>query len=212
MSVVAPATALTEGDALSGAAAEDNTQGRALPGDDAAELVVSIVHPSDPLAAPLLADLEREYDTRYGIEVFGEPASVEMNRYPAAAFTAPDGAFLLLLAGGEAISGGAFMRFDERTAEFKRIWTRADLRGRGLAKRVLAALEREAGRLGYERIYLTTGPRQPEAVALYLSTGYTPQFDPARPAAEVGVHPFIKDLAPGIRRTADPTAQKETRP
>ncbi len=179
------------------------------------ELVPRIVHPSDPLAAPLLADLEREYDARYGVEVFGEPASVELNRYPAEAFTAPEGAFLLLLSGGEAVSGGAFMRFDERTAEFKRIWTRADVRGRGLAKRVLAALEREAGRLGYERIYLTTGPRQPEAVALYLSTGYTPRFDPARPAAEVGVHPFTKELGPGIRRPAARaragTTSKETR-
>lgn len=165
----------------------------------AAELSVAIVHPSDPLARPLLEDLEREYDTRYGIEVLGEPASVELNRYPAAAFTQPDGAFLLLLAGGETVSGGAFMRRDARTAEFKRIWTRADLRGRGLAKRVLAALEREASRLGYERIYLTTGPRQPEAVALYLRTGYTPQFDPALPAAEVGIHPFVKQLAP-LRR------------
>lgn len=160
------------------------------------ELVVRVVHPSDPLAAPLLADLEREYDARYGVEVFGEPAAVELNRYPEAAFTAPNGTFLVLLAGGEVLSGGAFMRYDERTAEFKRIWTRADVRGRGLAKRVLAALEREAARLGYERVFLTTGPRQPEAVALYLGTGYEPQFDPARPAAEVGVHPFTKHLAP----------------
>lgn len=174
------------------------------------ELVVRVVHPGDPLARPLLADLEREYDARYGVEVFGEPASVELNRYPEAEFTAPHGSFLLLLSGGEAVSGGAFMRFDERTAEFKRIWTRADLRGRGLAKRVLAALEHEAARLGYERIYLTTGPRQPEAVALYLGTGYTPQFDPARPADQIGVHPFTKELGSAHRRAA--AAAQEARP
>lgn len=176
-------------------------------------VVVRLVRPSDPLAAPLLADLEREYDTRYGVEVFGEPAAVELNRYPEAAFVAPHGSFLLLLADGAAISGGAFMRFDERTAEFKRIWTRPDLRGRGLAKRVLAELEREASRLGYERVFLTTGPRQPEAVALYLATGYTPQFDPARPAAEIGVHPFTKDLEPRLAAapTHDPAPTKESR-
>jgi len=169
---------------------------------------VKVVHPGDPLARPLLEDLEREYDARYGVEVFGEPASVELNRYPEEHFAAPDGAFLLLLradpAGGDPVpvSGGAFMRSDERTAEFKRIWTRADLRGRGLAKRVLAALEEQAVRQGYERVYLTTGPRQPEAVALYLGAGYTPLFDPALPADRVGIHPFAKTLA-----GADPFAK-----
>jgi hypothetical protein len=30
-------------------------------------------------------------------------------------------------------------------------------------------------------VYLTTGPRQPEARDLYLATGWTPLFDPAVP-------------------------------
>ena len=155
------------------------------------------VHVSDPLAKPLLDDLEREYDARYGVEVFGEPASTELARYPAEAFAEPHGgAFLVLLRDGEPISGGAFMRHSDDTAEFKRIWTRPDHRGRGVAKVVLTELEREAARLGYSRVYLTTGPRQPEAVALYLGHGYTPLFDPALPADEVGVHPFEKPLAP----------------
>lgn len=167
-------------------------------------LTARIVHPGDPLARPLLEDLEREYDARYGIEVFGEPASVELNRYPEAGFTAPDGAFLLLLNDAAVpVSGGAFMRYDDRTAEFKRIWTRPDLRGRGLAKRVLVALEEQAARQGYERVYLTTGPRQPEAVALYLGAGYTPLFDRSLPAERVGIHPFEKTLgAAGPSRPA----------
>lgn len=153
------------------------------------------VRSTDPLARPLLDDLEREYDTRYGIEVFGEPASTELNRYPESAFAEPDGAFLLLLEDGEPVSGGAFFRVDEHTAEFKRVWTRGDRRGRGLAKLVLTELEHEAKRLGYERVYLTTGPRQPEAVALYLGHEYSPLFDVTEPAAKVGVHPFEKSLA-----------------
>ncbi|WP_090146019.1 GNAT family N-acetyltransferase [Leucobacter sp. USHLN154] len=167
---------------------------------------VRIVHPSDPLAQPLLADLEREYDARYGVEVFGEPAAVEMNRYPLDAFAAPNGAFIVLLLDGEPVSGGACMRYDERTAEFKRVWTRTDLRGRGLARRVLSALEQEAGRLGYQRVTLTTGPRQPEAVALYLRAGYTPLFDQALDAATIGIHAFAKTLPPIVGRAA-PVAQ-----
>ncbi len=152
------------------------------------------VRANDPLAKPLLDDLEREYDTRYGEEVFGEPASVEINRYPVEAFAEPTGAFLLLLEDGAPISGGAFFRVDEQTAEFKRVWTRADRRGRGLARLVLTELEHEARRLGYRRVTLTTGPRQPEAIALYLGHGYTPQFDQRLPAEEIGVHGFEKSL------------------
>lgn len=161
----------------------------------AAELEVVHVLAGDPLAAPLLQDLEREYDARYGVEVFGEPASTEINRYPAEAFAPPHGTFLVLLLGGEAVSGGAFMRYDEHTAEFKRIWTRAEYRGAGLAKLVLRELEDRARLLGYSRVYLTTGPRQPEAVALYRGAGYTALFDPTLPAEKIGVHPFEKRLS-----------------
>lgn len=163
--------------------------------DETVRYEFAYVRSGDPLAKPLLDDLEREYDTRYGVEVFGEPASVEINRYPESAFAEPDGAFLLLLENGVPVSGGAFFRIDELTAEFKRIWTRSDRRGRGLAKVVLSELEREAKRLGYERVYLTTGPRQPEAVALYRGHVYTPLFDVTLAPSEVGVHPFEKSLA-----------------
>ena len=42
---------------------------------------------------------------------------------------------------------------------------------------MVLALEERAAQLGYTRVYLTTGFRQPEATALYLSLGYRPLFD-----------------------------------
>jgi len=154
---------------------------------------------TDPLAEPLLEDLEREYDARYG-SFFGEPASVELRRYPPEHFEAPAGAFLLLLRDGESVAGGAFKRYDERTAELKRIWTHPLHRGKGLARRIVAELEAEALRRGYSRVYLTTGPRQPEARSLYLATGYTPLYDTELSAEEVGIHPFEKVLVPVVKR------------
>nr|WP_298100887.1 GNAT family N-acetyltransferase [uncultured Shinella sp.] len=133
--------------------------------------------PLDPRAKPLIDELTQEYDQRYG-SYFSEAGAVEeMNRYPAEAFAPPSGNFLLLLRNGEAISGGAFKHYDEDTAEFKRIWTRSDLRRQGLAVKVLVELEHQAVRQGYSRVYLTTGFRQPEAVGLYLKYGYTALFD-----------------------------------
>ncbi len=142
-------------------------------------LQVARVHPDDPLAAPLFAELAVEYDTRYG-DLFGG-ASEELTRYPAEAFLPPDGDFVLLLEDGVAVAGGAFMRHPSGAAEVKRMWTAAAHRRRGLARRVLALLEERAAAAGYARMYLTTGPRQPEARDLYLAAGWTPLFDPAVP-------------------------------
>ncbi|MGH1550714.1 hypothetical protein ACRAWB_16625 [Leifsonia poae] len=58
------------------------------------------VEATDPLARPLLDELEYEYDTRYG-DFFGERASTELSRYPAELFApAQGGAFVLLLRAG----------------------------------------------------------------------------------------------------------------
>jgi GNAT superfamily N-acetyltransferase len=156
------------------------------------EVTFLTVHPDDPRAAVLFEDLEREYDGRYR-DLTSEPASRELHRYPASTFVPPDGAFVLLARDGVVAAGGAFMRYDERTAEFKRIWTHPDHRRQGLSRLVLAELERIAAEAGYTRVYLTTGPRQPEAVALYTSTGYT-----VLPLLHIGgdfhAHPFEKAL------------------
>jgi GNAT superfamily N-acetyltransferase len=149
--------------------------------------------PLDPLARPLLVDLEREYDERYR-ELFSGGAAAEMNRYPAEIFSPPHGTFLLLLRAGEPISAGALMTVDEHTDEIKRIWTHPDHRGQGLAKLVLAELEAEAAKRGFADVVLSTGPRQPEAVGLYLATGYEPQFDPTLDPLVIGEHAFRKHL------------------
>ncbi|MFT2816653.1 GNAT family N-acetyltransferase [Leifsonia sp. A12D58] len=159
------------------------------------EPVESFVYVSadDALAQPLLDELEREYETRYGT-FFGEPASAEIHRYPTSAFAAPHGAFVILVRDGVPIAGGAFKQFDAHTAEFKRIWTSSAHRRQGLARRVVAELEAESERRGYNRVYLTTGPKQPEAKNLYLYTGYTPLFDTALTPDQVVIHGFAKTL------------------
>ncbi|MUM15398.1 GNAT family N-acetyltransferase [Mycobacterium sp. CBMA271] len=146
----------------------------------------------DPLAAPLLAELAVEYSTRYG-GTLDEHRDLLVN-YPAEKFSAPDGGLLIGVKAGVAVTGGAFQRYDADTAELKRIWTSSAHRRQGLAARTLAELELEIRGRGYRRIYLTTGPRQPEATGLYLSAGYQPLYDLSLSAEEIGIHPFEKDL------------------
>ncbi|MDJ0348093.1 GNAT family N-acetyltransferase [Cryobacterium sp. PH29-G1] len=150
--------------------------------------------PTDPLAAPLVAELSREYDERYGSHD-GVPASIELSRYPARRFLpSAGGAFVLLVENGHAGAGGAFMRANETTVEVKRVWTHSAKRRRGLARQVMAELEAEAGRRGIPSIMLTTGPRQPEAVALYVALGYEPQFDLEADWESLGYLEFRKHL------------------
>ncbi|MFM9923756.1 GNAT family N-acetyltransferase [Variovorax sp. H27-G14] len=153
--------------------------------------------PLDPRAKPLLDGLAFEYDTRYG-DVLREPGEPrEIDRYPAHLFAPPNGNFVLLLRDGVAVGGGAFMRRDARTAELKRVWTQSDLRRQGLARKVLRELEAQVQRQGYERICLTTGFRQPEAVGLYLGHGYTALFEPAADPETPRKLPFEKQLRVG---------------
>lgn len=157
---------------------------------DTRGLQVLRVAQDDPLAAPLLTELAVEYSTRY--ERPFEEQFESLTTHPGEEFAPPHGALLVLVEDGEPVAGGAFRRYDERTAELKRIWTSKHHRRRGLGRIVLDELESEAVRRGYSRIYLTTGWRQPEAVALYLAAGYTALFDPSLPAEEIGPHPFEK--------------------
>jgi polar amino acid transport system permease protein len=86
------------------------------------------------------------------------------------------------------------MKIDETTAEIKRVWTDAAFRGQRLARVILSELEAEAARRGFRTIVLSTGPRQPEAVRLYLAAGYTPLFDTNLDPDVIVFHHFTKQL------------------
>lgn len=154
------------------------------------DLTVLTLDPDDPRLAPLLTDLRVEYGSRYGRDT---PNSL-LTEVPVSDFRSPHGAFLLLLENGVPVAGGALRRRDPDTAEVKRMWTASGHRRRGLGRRVLAELDRTAGSLGYRQLYLTTGPRQPEARALYLAAGFTPLFDVAADPETIGPLPFVKPV------------------
>jgi ribosomal protein S18 acetylase RimI-like enzyme len=154
----------------------------------------------DPLAEPLLAELAVEYATRYGATVHA--VSKWLRGYPADEFAPPGGGLLIGLSPasgryphGQPVTGGAFRRFDDSTAELKRIWTDSRHRRRGHARALLVELEAEIAARGYRAVYLTTGDRQPEAEALYLSTGYLRLAEPLPAEGEVYPVAFRKTLS-----------------
>jgi putative acetyltransferase len=70
------------------------------------------------------------------------------------------------------VACGAIKAFNDDSAEVKRMYVKESKRRMGLAKGVLAALEKWAIELGYKNLVLETGKNQPEAIQLYSSTGF----------------------------------------
>ncbi|MDX5421378.1 MAG: GNAT family N-acetyltransferase [Hymenobacteraceae bacterium] len=68
---------------------------------------------------------------------------------------------------------GAIKAYDSATSEVKRMFVQEQYRGQGIALRVLAELEKWAVELGYTCCMLETGKKQPEAIGLYLKSGYS---------------------------------------
>jgi GNAT superfamily N-acetyltransferase len=79
--------------------------------------------------------------------------------------------------GGAAVGCGAVQAFGVESehpgdGELKRMYVVPAARGRGYARALLAALEDLARGCGHPVLRLATGELQPEAIALYESSGY----------------------------------------
>ena len=134
------------------------------------------VEPFDsPDAAKLRRELESDLVDRYGGAT--EPGIKPTEETVLAFLVARDG-------DGAPVACGALLDLGDGAAEIKRMFVRPEHRRRGLSRRVLEALEREALRRGFDRIRLETGERQPEAMGLYRSAGYEEieKFGPYRDA------------------------------
>jgi GNAT superfamily N-acetyltransferase len=127
---------------------------------------VSVARLDDPDVKDLVELIQGEYVLRYG-----GPDSAPMD---AAEFAPPRGLFLLATLDGEPAGCGGWRALGDGRAEVKRMFTVAAARHRGVARAVLAELERTAAAAGIEQIVLETGTAQPEAMALYGSAGYDP--------------------------------------
>lgn len=129
---------------------------------------VSFEHPD---ATKLIEEVQQEYVSRYGDPDFTPVDPAE--------FAPPDGLFLIGYVGSAPGVCGGWRAHDAPEpplepgdAEMKRLYVVPALRGRGLARTMLAELERTALEAGRTRMVLETGIKQPEAIALYRSTGY----------------------------------------
>jgi GNAT superfamily N-acetyltransferase len=128
------------------------------------DLFIRALRYSDPVVRALETELQQEYVERYGGK---DDTPVEPGE-----FAPPSGQFLVGFVGNEPVATGGFRRHEDGVAEIKRMFVAHDHRGGGYARLLLAELEAQAVTAGYRRVVLVTGNRQPEAIALYGSSGY----------------------------------------
>lgn len=119
-----------------------------------------------PAGSILLRELDEDLAQRYGDD---DPVDAD-----AEEFLPPAGAFVVAYVEGSPQACAGFRRIDHATAELKRMYVRPTGRRSGLARQLLTALEAAAADAGYTQMWLETGLSQPEAIALYESSGYTP--------------------------------------
>ncbi|GAA2456632.1 GNAT family N-acetyltransferase [Streptomyces macrosporus] len=119
--------------------------------------------------------VQQEYAERYGGEGDVTPLDPAM-------FQPPNGLFLVAYDERDRpVATGGWRAMDENEenyrdgdAELKRMFVIREARRQGLSRRILALLEEDARQAGRIRMVLETGTMQPEAMALYESSGYAP--------------------------------------
>jgi putative acetyltransferase len=117
-------------------------------------------------AQRLIRALNAELETRYPEE------GANFFRLDAEEVAEGRGGFFVAYIDGNPIGCGAVRRIEPHVVEIKRMYVDPSVRGRGVGRQILDALEAQARQLGARRLVLETGPRQPEAIVLYEHAGF----------------------------------------
>jgi putative acetyltransferase len=130
-------------------------------------------HPDDPEVIAFLTERETYLQVLY-------PERVIIRR--AVELLAHELAFYGLRQDGRIIGCGSLLRHPD-FMELKKVFIAEAMRGRGLGRYLMAAIEAEARALGCKLLKLEVGTRQEAAVSLYRGLGYveTGPFSPYRP-------------------------------
>lgn len=135
---------------------------------NAATATIDVEPPDSETAQSCLQQYFREINERFD-EGFDVAHALPT---PAEDMTPPRGAFLIARAGGKPIGCAGLKRTAPEAAEVKRMWISSSVRGLGLGRRLLDALEERARGFGLKIIRLETNKALIEAQALYRRQGY----------------------------------------
>ncbi len=133
--------------------------------------MIQIVHAASQEQIGNVRELFVEYAHSLNVSLCFENLDKEVNELPGV-YAPPPGS-LLLAVDEEKIAGCvALKKVDDRVCEMKRLYVRAEFRGRGIGKILAMRIADEAREIGYERLRLDTLPTMKEAISLYRSLGF----------------------------------------
>lgn len=128
-----------------------------------------VCDPEQPPASELLAEMAVELN-----ELYWTRSRLDLPALLPSELRAPGGTFFVGWEGQAAVAGGGVRHLDDGVGEIKRMFVRPAARSHGIAGELLTALEGAARALGYGRVRLDTGPKQPHAESLYRRAGFVP--------------------------------------
>ena len=129
---------------------------------------ISVEDPDSPDARWCLGQYFAELGERFE-EGFDAGRSIPAD---AGDLRPPRGAFLVARLDGRPVGCGAVKATEPGVGSIKRMWVSREVRGSGVGRRLLLALEKEAAGLGMGLLRLETNRSLHEAQALYRRNGY----------------------------------------
>ena len=159
-----------------------------------AGLTIERVDPASPAArwciARYFAELERRFESGF------DPAASPVDDRE---FVPTRGAFLVAFVDGEPVACGAVRSGPPGVGTLKRMWVADTVRGLGVGRRLLEALEAQARDLGLRVVRLETNRVLHEAIRLYRSAGF-------REVAPFNADPYAHHWFEKVLAAGSPTA------
>jgi len=133
---------------------------------------LSLTQAHDQVEIGAARKLFEEYQNGLGISLCFQNFDKELANLPGD-YAPPSGRLLLARVDGTLAGCIALRKLSDEICEMKRLYIRPDFRGKGLGKRIVEAMLREAKDIGYARMRLDTLPgRMDEAISLYRAIGF----------------------------------------
>jgi putative acetyltransferase len=126
------------------------------------DIVVRLVECGSPDFANLVSSLDAELEERYPKLSEEGPSTMQDLSVAVVAYS-----------GDAPVGCGALRELERDVGEIKRMYVMPEARRLGVARRMLAVIEARARALCYSAVRLGSGVRQPEALSLYESCGYS---------------------------------------
>ena len=118
-----------------------------------------------------VGQLFKEYANSLNIDLCFQDFDQELDELPGK-YEEPDGRLYLALLNDKEVGCVALRRFNDDSAELKRLYIRNGYRGLGISKLLIKRVIQDAVDIGYKNILLDTLDTMKPAITLYESFGF----------------------------------------